>query len=197
MKPVELERQYRGEEAILAAGSTARELYVVRSGNVMLDALDGSEPRLLGPGEVFGELGAILGEPNRYAVRADGDASVLALDLTTLNKLCAESPDFSARLIRHLAQELASGSQAQGARPGDEGLAPGIEKLVPVILGRCEGTETPVPVRGRLRELAEDAKMSMLDAYLCVQSLLEERHLQLVDDQLSVVEVETLKRLAG
>ena len=81
--------------------------------------------------------------------------------------------------------------------PDDERLSPGIAKLVPVIMARCEGTDAPIPVKGRLRDLAADAGISMMEAYLCIQSMLERRHLQLVDDKLSVVEADTLKKLAG
>ena len=63
MKREKLEREFGGEDAILDSGSNKRELFVVRSGNVMLVPNDGSEQRLLGPGEIFGELGAIVGEP--------------------------------------------------------------------------------------------------------------------------------------
>ncbi len=196
MKREELERQFSGDEAILDSGSNKRDLYVVCSGNVMLEPNDGGEPRLLGPGEIFGEMGAVLGEPSPYAVRADGEGSVLVLTPVELNRLCHESPDFSARMIRHLAQELASAS-ATRVSPEDGRLQHGFSCLVPVLFERRASQDLPAPVTGRLAELANDAGLSVIEAYFCIQSLLERRYLQLVDDQLTLVEPDALRDLAG
>ncbi len=194
MKREKLEREFSGEDAILDSGSNKRELFVVRSGNVMLVPNDGSEQRLLGPGEIFGELGAIVGEPSPYAVRADGDANVLVLDPAALNRLCKQSPDFSARMILHLAQELA-GAGASQVSPEDERLQHSLSCLVPVILERRKSSDLPSPVSGRLADLATDAGLSILETYFCLQSLLERRYLQLVDDQLTLVEADALEEL--
>ncbi len=194
MKREKLEREFSGEEPILDSGSNKRELFVVRSGNVMLVPNDGSEQRLLGPGEIFGELGAIVGEPSPYAVRADGAACVLILDPAALNRLCKQSPDFSARMILHLAQELA-GAGASQVSPEDERLQQSLSSLVPVILQRRKSSDLPSPVSGRLADLATDAGLSILETYFCLQSLLERRYLQLVDDQLTLVEAGALEEL--
>ncbi len=194
MKREKLEREFSGEEPILDSGSNKRELFVVRSGNVMLVPNDGSEQRLLGPGEIFGELGAIVGEPSPYAVRADGDTCVLILDPAALNRLCKQSPDFSARMILHLAQELA-GAGASQVSPEDERLQHSLSCLVPVILERRKSRDLPSPVSGRLADLATGAGLSILETYFCLQSLLERRYLQLVDDQLTLVEADALEEL--
>ena len=197
MKREELERQFSGDEAVLDSGSNKRELYVVCSGNVMLEPNDGAEPRLLGPGEIFGEMGALLGEPSPYAVRADGDGSVLVLTPAELNQLCQKSPDFSARVILHLAQELANASAGRAVSPEDERLQHGLACLIPVIFARRTGEELPAPVTGRLSDLASDAGLSVIEAYYCIQTLLERRYFQLVEDQLTLVEADALKELAG
>jgi CRP-like cAMP-binding protein len=195
MKPEKLEREFRAGEVIVDSGSAVRELYVVRSGSVLLQPRDGSPARLLGPGEIFGDLNAILGQPCPY--NADGDSSVLALDVVSLNRLCSESPDFSMRLIRHLALELSGTQSDVSVSRSEEALRPGMMKLIPVIFERRTSVDAPCPVTGLLRDLAEDAGLSMLEAYHCVQSLLERRYLQLVDDQLSLLEPEALKDLVA
>ena len=55
----------------------------------------------------------------------------------------------------------------------------------------------PVPVEGRLKDLAGQAGLSVLDAYYCIQRLLESRVLRLVEDQLAIVEAEQLRELLG
>jgi CRP-like cAMP-binding protein len=197
MKPEELEREFRAGESIVDSGSSVRELYVVRSGSVLVQPQDGSPSKLLGPGEMFGELNAILGQPCPYTARADSDSSVLALDVLSLNRLCAQSPDFSTRLIRHLALELSGTQSDVSVSRSEEALRPGMTKLIPVIFERRTSIDAPCPITGLLRELAEDAGLSTLEAYYCVQSLLERRYLQLVDDQLSLLEPEALKDLVA
>lgn len=197
MKPEKLEREFRAGEVIVDSGSAVRELYVVRSGSVLLQPQDGSPARLLGPGEIFGDLNAILGQPCPYTARADGDSSVLALDVVSLNRLCSESPDFAMRMIRHLALELSGTQSDVSVSRSEEALRPGMMKLIPVIFERRTSIDAPCPVTGLLRDLAEDADLSMLEAYHCVQSLLERRYLQLVDDQLSLLEPEALKDLVA
>lgn len=198
MKPEELERQYSPGQHILERGAEARELYVVRSGSVILDAGDGSEPRLIGPGTVFGEFGAVLGEPSPYRAEADSEVTLLALDTGIVNRLCREKAEFSMRLIRHLADELAAAARAQSVVGGTDALlALGLKKLIPVLFGCALGKEVPTPVGGRLKDLAEEAGMSMLDTYVCVQRLLECRLLRLVDDRLAMVDPEQLRELSG
>ena len=53
----------------------------------------------------------------------------------------------------------------------------------------------PSPVSGRLADLATDAGLSILETYFSLQSLLERRYLQLVDDQLTLVEADALEEL--
>jgi hypothetical protein len=52
-------------------------------------------------------------------------------------------------------------------------------------------------VQGRLSDLASQAGLDILEAYYCVQRLLESRTLRLVDDQLAIVEPLHLEQLLG
>ena len=123
MKAKEIERHFRTGERIIARGSATRDLYVIRSGEVRVGDGPGAEPLLLGPGDLFGELAAILGEPHPHDVFADGDVTLLVLDVELLNRLCATCPEFGFRLIRHLAQRIASPdstpTQAPRTEPGN------------------------------------------------------------------------------
>ncbi len=198
MKPDELERQYAAGQLIVERGSEVRELFVVRAGTVLLDPDDGREPRVVGAGQVFGEIGAVLGGPSPYRAEAEDDVTLLALDPVTLNKLCGENREFSMRLIRHLADELAMVHDERGALGGlDQRLAQGYRKLVPVLFERAGTHEPPAPVPGNLEELAEEADLSTLDAYFCIQRLLEGRVVRLIDDQLVIVEPGPLETLGG
>lgn len=196
MKPEELERSFSEGQVIIERGLESRELFVIRSGNVVLDTEDGGTKRLVGPGCVFGEIGAIHGGTSPYRAEAEEEVTVLALDHEMVNKLIQVSPEFSARLIRHLADEVAIAAGDRGTRSVED-LSDAYEKLVPAIFGASQGNESPYPVHGNLKELADAASISALEAYFCVQRLLENRVLRLVDDQLSIVDSDQLRSLGG
>lgn len=198
MKPEELERQYSAGQLILERGSETRDLFVVRSGNVLIDRDDGGEPRLIGPGQLFGELGAVLGAPSPYRAEADDEVTLLALAPDLVNRLCSESREFAMRFVLHVASELSGSQGSRGPLAGiDQGLAQGFRKLVPVLFECSRSDESPAPVDGKLKDLAERAGLSILDAYFCIQRLLESRTLRLVDDQLAIVEPDHLEDLRG
>ena len=188
MKPQELERQYAPGQLIIERGAQQRELFVVRSGTVQLDSVDGREPHLVGPGQVFGETGAVLGGASPYRAEADDEVTVLAIDPATVTKLCSESGEFAVRLVQHLAAELSAAHEERGALGGiDLRLSQGYKKLVPVLFERAGTHEPPAPVPGNLEELSNEAELSTLDAYFCIQRLLESRIVRLIDDQLVIV----------
>ena len=198
MKLEDLERHYSPGQLIVERGAQVRELFVVRTGTVLLDPDDGREPRMVTAGQVFGELGAVLGAPCPYRAEAEEEVTVLALDPGQVTRLCTESGEFAVRLVRHLAGELASAHNDRGALGGiDQRLAQGYKKLVPVLFERAGTCEPPAPVPGNLAEIAEQANLTTLDAYFCIQRLLEARVVRLIDDQLVLVEPGQLEALGG
>lgn len=193
MKPEELERSLGEGQVILERGIESRELFVIRSGNVVLDCEDGSSKRLVGPGCVFGEIGAIHGGVSPYRAEAEENVTVLALDTGTLHKLISESPEFNARLLRHLADEVATGDRNAASSAAD--LNESYEKLVPALFDASQGNKSPYPVHRNLKQLSDAASISALETYFCIQGLLENRVLRLVDDQLSIVDSDQLRSL--
>jgi hypothetical protein len=200
MRREELERRLDQGQQVFARGCTARELFVICSGRIRLLGADGAPNRLRGPGEIFGELPAILGTPSPYAAEALEPSLLLALPLALVNRLLRECPEFSARLITHLAREAAGevvgGAAPEAPRPvatprGE--LESWIGQLVPVLLRRHVPGEVPAAVPGSLRDLANDAGLPLRPAYEALHYLLDRGFLQLVDDQLSVLEPDLLQ----
>ena len=217
MELKDIERRFGHGEAIVERGHTGRELFVVREGSVLLQWHEGEAPHLLATGDVFGETAAILGRPYSFQAEADGEATVLVIDRPLLNRLCSESPEFVFRLIRHLAQHADAWIPEAAAEPD----APLVEAVLEVeamrepaedlhahvedttrafasaLLDQAVGEEAPLPVKGRLAELAEVAGLEMMDAYVCLQALLDRRLLRLVDDQLTILEPDQLRGLSS
>ena len=98
------------------------------------------------------------------------------------------------RILSHLS--FLPSRAGRGSLAGlDQRMTLGFKKLVPVLFACAQGDEPPVPVEGRLKDLAGQAGLSVLDAYYCIQRLLESRVLRLVEDQLAIVEAEQLREL--
>ncbi|HXX47325.1 MAG TPA: cyclic nucleotide-binding domain-containing protein [Myxococcota bacterium] len=206
MKPEDIEQRYTKGQTIVERGSRERVLYVVRSGNVLVHVAEGQAPYLLGPGDMFGEAPAILGRPSPVRAEAEGDTSVLALDVSLLNVLVRENAEFSFRLIAALAERVGNAREEASAEAVPlEGEPPrtavrqdarSLAALARSILARRIPGEVPTPVRGRLMDLAAASHLPIRQAYLCLQELLDRRLIGLVDDQLTVLEPDELAAVA-
>ncbi|HTO55784.1 MAG TPA: cyclic nucleotide-binding domain-containing protein [Myxococcota bacterium] len=206
MKPEDIEQRYTKGQTIVERGSRERVLYVVRSGNVLVHITEGQAPYLLGPGDMFGEAPAILGRASPVRAEAEGDTSVLALDVSLLNVLVRENAEFSFRLIQALAERVGAAreeasAEALPAEPEPPRTtirqdARALSALARAILARRIPGEVPTPVRGRLMDLAAASHLPIRQAYLCLQELLDRRLVGLVDDQLTVLEPDELASVA-
>ena len=191
MKPEELERSFSDGQRILARGEAPRELYVVRSGAVMLDwgGLRSADRR--DGGSLFGELSGILGHPSPYDAIAAEDTTVLVLDLALVHQLCRQCTEFSMRLTQHLAREYAASLDEQ-LRGGLLEISDETQRLARTIATRMVAGEGPLSVPGSLHELSLAAELSMLSGYRALHDLLDQGMVQIVEDQLRVLEPDLL-----
>ncbi len=98
------ERRLRRGEVLFRAGEPGDELYVIRSGNVVV-----SKPvtgrveqvlRHLGPGEVFGEMCVFGDEQRRSAtIQAETDAVLLTLHRDALGRFIESNPRDAAKFL--------------------------------------------------------------------------------------------------
>lgn len=91
---------------IVRKGETGRELFLIIRG-VVEARRDGKRVAVLGPGEVFGEIGFLL-ETERTAdvITATADTVVLKLSHEALTRLMHEQPEVAASLAIGIAQGL-------------------------------------------------------------------------------------------
>ena len=97
-------------ERILAQGERAGRMHFLRSGRVRVEIRTAEEDRVavatLGPGDCFGEMSLLTGEPASADVLAEEDSESLGLDRSAFNLLAAENPsllrDFTTLVSRRL-----------------------------------------------------------------------------------------------
>lgn len=100
----------RKGQVLLAVGLPASDVYLVVEGglSVSLVSAQGRETvlRSIGPGEIFGELAAIDGEPRSADVVASQNSSLLVIPGTTFITLIEQRPVLSLWLARYLAYQV-------------------------------------------------------------------------------------------
>ena len=97
LEAVGSELSFGAGQMLIERGKPGTGLYVVREGHLVVEAPEGT--RELGPGSVVGERALLSADGTRTArVRALTYGVVIAVDRAEVDRLCAEDPEFAARL---------------------------------------------------------------------------------------------------
>lgn len=100
-------RAYRHHEQIFDRLDTGRDVYFVARGKARIVnySFSGREVSFtdLGPGDFFGELAAIDGQPRSASVVAIGETLVAAMPAAVFARAVSEHPELASGMIRHLA----------------------------------------------------------------------------------------------
>ena len=103
-------RRYRPGEPVFREGDPGTALYVVETGEVkiVLGGADGKEVvlSLLGPGEFFGDLALLDGEPRSADAVATGPTQALVLPREDFLRLLRESPSVAVNVLAALSRRL-------------------------------------------------------------------------------------------
>ena len=116
--------QYRRGDVILVEGTRHRRLHIVRSGTVrVLQSRDGGglALALLGPGEIFGEMGFVEHAPASASVVAEDDAVIDVIDGGALQSVMASEPGFAVRFYHSIAITLTQRLRATSHRLAQAG----------------------------------------------------------------------------
>ena len=103
-------RTFGGGEVVFREGDASDTCYVLRSGHAraVLEHPDGRSITLarFGPGEIFGELAMLSGEPRSATVEMLEDTEAVAILGPDMRRLLREHPDISIKLIASLGRRL-------------------------------------------------------------------------------------------
>ena len=93
-------------DRVLKKGGVARNMFVVLDGT--LEVKDGDTLiRVLGPGDIIGEIAFLLERPRSMDVyAATDDVRILSLSESTRRKMIASDPEFAAHLLLNISKVL-------------------------------------------------------------------------------------------
>ncbi len=92
---------------IARQGSVGREVFVIVEGRARVER-DGKLIARLKPGDSFGEMSLIDGQPRSATVVADGEVVALVVDPRAFSSLLEDVPQLARRLMVALCERLRS-----------------------------------------------------------------------------------------
>jgi CRP-like cAMP-binding protein len=189
------ERTLAPGDTVFDEGDPGDHLYVIQSGEIEL-ARAGPEGRRvvarLGPGDFFGELSVVAGQRRSTRAVAVKQTRVLELDRATLEAMCLAQPEIAIRMIRSLVSRLVEAEHRLAVLGVDDLLRPVVRALVRAAEPAGDNGGSGFRVCSTLRNLAEQAGLSMLEAHRALHQLFDRELLHLVEDRLEVPDLEAL-----
>jgi len=185
------EREFAAGDVVYDLGDPGDALYVIQGGQIELlrEAPEGVRAvARYGPGDLFGEMGVLLGRPRTTRAVALSDARLLELDGKIFEGMCIERPEIAIRVIQRLAARLIDLEQRLEALGVDDLLRP----VVRVLVRRAEPADGGAQVPTSLRRLAGEAGLTRVEAHRALTQLLERKLVKLLDDVLVIPDLEAL-----
>lgn len=92
-------------QVLFEQGEAGRDMYIVRSGFVLLK-VGGSEVERVGRGGILGEMALIDPAPRSASAVADQDCSVVAISEAIFHDLVRQVPGFALEVMRSMVRRL-------------------------------------------------------------------------------------------
>lgn len=191
-----IQRKYDAGQVVFMEGEPCSGLYVVQDGwlkSVMI-AASGREQviRVVGPGDVFNELGVLAGGLNQITVQALEPATLWIIPQNVLLELMRRDPGFCLAIVRNLTQRI----QHLMKLVEDLSLRPVEGRLARILL---EAAQDGVINRRRWSTQAEmAARLGTVPDVLnrALRSLVEEGVIRLERQQIVILDPAALKARA-
>jgi small-conductance mechanosensitive channel/CRP-like cAMP-binding protein len=103
---------YGRGERVIEEGAVGDSMFIVLRGTVHVTVNRNGSPIRLGgmrPGDCFGEMSLLTGEPRSATIRADSDCEVLEISKEVMGEVMRESPECLTRLSEILAKRKLEG----------------------------------------------------------------------------------------
>ena len=128
---------YFHRESVVRQGEVSRALFVLAAGEATVE-VDGQVVATLHPGDVFGEMAFLSGEPRTATARALGNLTVVEVDANALRDLLARHPDLAGELAARMAsrqEALAAQTELAKASGGQVSLVGFLRERLLRVLG--------------------------------------------------------------
>jgi small-conductance mechanosensitive channel len=129
-------------ETVVKQGDASAEMFIVHSGSVVVvrERSNGGPPGAievarLGPGEFFGEMALMTGEPRTATVRTTSPSTLIGVDHEALKAVLESAPELADRISRSIAERQEAMS-SRTAIVDDAGA--NVEERSSLILGRIK-----------------------------------------------------------
>lgn len=181
------ERAFADGDVIFDEGDEGSHLFVIQSGQVEICRQGHAGKRVvarLGPGEFFGEMSVVLGEPRTARALSVGPSELLVLDGATLEAMCIEQPEIAIRLIQRLSLRLIAAERRLAALGLDELVAP----LIRYLVGEADmrDCEDELRLQTSLRDLAAGAHLTLHETYQALHQLMDQKLLRVSGEEIVV-----------
>jgi small-conductance mechanosensitive channel/CRP-like cAMP-binding protein len=107
-------RLYVDGEPIVKQGERSAEMFVVESGEVVVQLGDAVLARL-GPGKFFGEMALMTGEPRNATVRAQGPCRLIVIDAPSMRAVLESAPELAVHISRVITERQAALEEEEAA----------------------------------------------------------------------------------
>ena len=115
LRPLLRQRRFKAGTVVFQRGDPTDDVYLIVSGQLRISVgtQDGREVafRIVGPGEMVGELGVLDGRPRSADLTALRDSVMLGLGRVALQNLLTSRPEMAGGVIRFLCRRLRETSE--------------------------------------------------------------------------------------
>ncbi len=93
-------------DIVYSLGDEAKNVYLIHSGHVSIRSKHGLELGLLGSGEIFGEVGRVIGSPRTVTAKAKTDCILYEIEWEKLQKKLDEADPVLVAISRGLSLRI-------------------------------------------------------------------------------------------
>ena len=106
-----IQRHFNGGEVIYEIGDRSELLYLIHSGTVSIRTRHGLEVGVLNDGEIFGEVGRVIGSPRTVTAKAKTNCTVYEIDWSNLQTKLDGADAVLVAIIRGLSLRIGDANE--------------------------------------------------------------------------------------
>ena len=106
-----VQRNFKAGEIIYNIGDRSEALYLIHSGTVSIRTRHGLEVGILNDGEIFGEVGRVIGSPRTVTAKAKTNCTVYEIDWSKLQEKLDGADAVLVAIIRGLSLRIGDANE--------------------------------------------------------------------------------------